>query len=132
MMIEGISRLGPGVAHKIVKRGKSSKSVEPLGRFLGIGKNELAKVLDLDRGTPSRLAAKNKPLPSHAGEGVVRLLEIESLASDVFESEDDAANWLRKPHPMLEGEAPLEAGGSSFGTQRVKDILLAIKYGAAL
>ena len=60
------------------------------------------------------------------------MMELESLASDVFESDDDAANWLRKPHPMLDGDSPIEAAGSSFGTQRVKDILLAIKYGAAL
>ena len=129
---DGSVRLGSGAAYMIVKRGVPSKSVEPLGQFLGIGKNELAKVLDLDRGTPARLAAQNKPLPSHAGEGVVRLLELESLASDVFESDDDAADWLRKPHPMLDGDSPIEAAGSSFGTQRVKDILLAIKYGAAL
>lgn len=129
---DGSVRLGSGAAYKMVKRGVPSKSVEPLGQFLGIGKTELAKVLDLDRGTPARLAAQNKPLPSHAGEGVVRLLELESLASDVFETESDAANWLRKSHPMLDGDSPLEAAGSSFGTQRVKDILLAIKYGAAL
>ena len=131
-MGNGRVRLGTGVAYRLVKRGVASRSVEPLGLFLGIGKTELAKVLDLDRGTPARLAAQNKPLPSHAGESVVRLLELESLASDVFESEDDAVNWLRKPHPMLDGDSPLEAAGSAFGTQRVKDILLAIKYGAAV
>lgn len=57
---------------------------------------------------------------------------LEFLARDVFESEFETANWLRKPHAMLDGDSPLEAAGSAIGTQRVEDILLAIKYGAAV
>jgi uncharacterized protein (DUF2384 family) len=33
---------------------------------------------------------------------------------------------------MLEGDAPLAAAKTSFGAQRVKDSLVAIKYGGAV
>ncbi len=56
-------------------------------------------------------------------------VELDSLAKETFETEDEAARWLRRPHPMLSGETPLECAKSSYGAERVRDILLAIKYG---
>ena len=35
-------------------------------------------------------------------------------------------------HPMLDGESPLECAKSGFGAQRVKDILVAIRYGGVV
>lgn len=119
-------------AHKIVKRGISSLAITPLGDFLGLGKGTVAEYLDLDRGTANRRAAKGQALPMHAAEGVVRLLELDQMAADTFEAEAEASQWLRKPHPMLDGETPLEAAKTSYGAQRVKDILLAIKYGGVV
>jgi uncharacterized protein (DUF2384 family) len=54
------------------------------------------------------------------------------MATDTFESDDAAHGWLRRQHPMLEGECPLEAAKTSFGTRRVKDMLVAIKYGGVV
>jgi len=56
-------------------------------------------------------------------------IELETLAQETFETAEEAAAWLRRPHPMLGGKAPLGCGKSSYGAQRVRDILLAIKYG---
>lgn len=120
------------LAHDIVKRGISSRAIAPLGDFLGLGKGEVAEYLDLDRGTANRRAAKDQPLPRHAAEGVLRFLELEQMAVDTFETEEEASGWLRRQHPMLEHETPLEAAKSSFGAQRVRDILLAVKYGGVV
>ncbi|WP_338416659.1 MbcA/ParS/Xre antitoxin family protein [uncultured Sphaerotilus sp.] len=57
------------------------------------------------------------------------LCEVEQMAVDTFESESEALLWLRRPHPMLDGEMPLEAARTACGAQRVKDILLAIQRG---
>lgn len=62
----------------------------------------------------------------------LRLLELEKMANDTFESEEAALGWLRRPHPMLDGESPLESAKTSFGARRVKDILVAIKYGGGI
>ena len=124
--------LNSSSAYRIVKNGISSKAIGPLSEYLGVGKGQVVDYLDLDRTTVSRRAAKDQLLPMHSAEGVLRLLELDEMASDTFETEDDAANWLRRPHPMLDGESPLEATKTSYGAQRAKDILVAVKYGGVV
>jgi putative toxin-antitoxin system antitoxin component (TIGR02293 family) len=124
--------LNSSSAYRIVKNGISSKAIGPLSDYLGVGKGQVVDYLDLDRTTVSRRAAKDQLLPMHSAEGVLRLLELDEMASDTFESDEDAANWLRRPHPMLDGESPLEATKTSFGAQRAKDILVAVKYGGVV
>lgn len=120
------------LALQIIKRGISSRVIDPLSIYLEVGKGELAGILDLDRTTALRRADKDLPLPRHSAESVLRLLELKAMACDVFESEDDAIGWLRRPHPLLDGESPLESASTSFGSRRVKDILISIKYGGAV
>lgn len=125
-------KLGNDLAYKILKVGITSKALDPVGDFLGLSKSLIANYLDLDRGTVSRLAAKDQLLPTHAAENVLRLLELDAIAAETFATEAEASAWLRRPHPMLDGETPLAAAKTSFGSQRVKDILLAIKYGSVV
>lgn len=120
------------LALQIIKRGISSRVIDPLSIYLEVGKGELAGILDLDRSTALRRADKDLPLPRHSAESVLRLLELKAMACDAFESENDAIGWLRRPHPLLDGESPLESASTSFGSRRVKDILVAIKYGGAV
>ncbi len=124
--------LNSSSAYRIVKNGISTKAIGPLSNYLGVGKGQVVDYLDLDRTTVNRRAAKDQLLPMHSAEGVLRLLELDEMASDTFESEVDAANWLRRPHPMLDGESPLEATKTSYGAQRAKDILVAVKYGGVV
>jgi putative toxin-antitoxin system antitoxin component (TIGR02293 family) len=125
-------RLDNASAYQLIKRGISSKAVAPLGEVLGLGKGAIAVYLDLDRGTANRRAAKDQLLPTHAAEAVVRFLELDQMACDTFESDAEASRWLRQAHPMLDGETPLQAARTGYGAQRVKDILLAIKYGGVV
>lgn len=124
--------LTTSLAYRLVKRGISSRVMEPLGDVLGLGKGLVAEYLDLDRSTAHRKVAQDQPLPTHAAESVLRLLELDEMAHDTFETSPEASAWLRRAHPMLEGETPLQCAKSSYGAQRVKDILLAIKYGGTL
>jgi putative toxin-antitoxin system antitoxin component (TIGR02293 family) len=119
-------------AVSILRQGISSRAIEPLSDLFGVGKGDVAAYLDLDRTTALRRANKDQALPMHAAEGVLRLLELEAMATDTFESDDAAHGWLRRPHAMLEGECPLQAAKTSFGTRRVKDMLVAIKYGGVV
>ena len=119
-------------ALRILKRGISSQVIAPLSDYLAIGKGELVGMLDMDRTTALRRAGKDLPLPTHSAENVLRLLELKDIARDTFESEDAALGWLRRPPPMLDGENPLESAKTSFGSRRVKDILVAIKHGGVV
>lgn len=122
--------LSSPLAHKLINRGISPRTISPLSNVLGVGMGAVTSYLDIDRGTPARQESKGQPLPRHAAEGVLRLLEIEHMAFDTFE-EDDSREWLHRPHPLLDGETPLQAAGTSYGAERVKSILVAIKYGGA-
>ncbi len=123
--------LNNATAIQILRRGISSRAVEPLGVVLGIGKGEVVEYLDLDRSTVSRRVAKGQALPNHSAESLLRLAELEVLSNDVFENEDEATSWMHRSHPLLDNEAPLQSAKSSFGAQRVKDLLIATKYGFA-
>lgn len=126
------TRLSSESARRILRTGISSRVITPLGQFLGIGTVELANILNLDRTTAQRRAGKDQALPLHSAESVLRVLELEALAADTFETEEVALGWLRRPHPMLDGDSPLTAAKTSYGAQSVKDILVAIKYGGAV
>jgi len=119
-------------AYIIVKLGIPSRSLEPLSDHLGIGKGAAAGVLGMDRATANRKVAKDDVLPTYAAESMLRLLELDAMARDTFETDEEAAAWLRQPHPMLDGETPLGCAKSSFGAERVKDILNAVKYGGVV
>ncbi len=56
-------------------------------------------------------------------------VELERMADDTFEATDEAARWLRRPHPSLDGATPLECAKVNGGAQRVKDVLLSIRFG---
>lgn len=119
-------------AHIIVKLGIPSRSLEPLSDHLGIGKGAAAGVLGMDRATANRKVAKDDVLPTYAAESMLRLLELDAMARDTFETDEEAAAWLRQPHPMLDGETPLDCAKSGFGAERVKDIFNAVKYGGVV
>lgn len=119
-------------AYVIVKLGIPSRSLEPLSDHLGIGKGAAAGVLGMDRATANRKVAKDDVLPTYAAESMLRLLELDAMARDTFETHEEAAAWLRQPHPMLDGETPLDCAKSGFGAERVKDILNAVKYGGVV
>ena len=127
--LTGLSSAG---ACKLLKRGISSQTIGPLSDYLGLGKGVVAEYLDLDRSTANRRVAKGQLLPIHSAESVLRLLELGQMAADTFETEEEAAAWLRRPHPMLDGDSPLELAKSGYGAQRVKDILMAIRYGGVV
>lgn len=127
---------GPGLSvelgYRMVKAGIPSSLLEPLADYLGLGKGDVAAYVDMDRTTANRKIAKDEALPLHAAESLLRLFEIRRLAEDTFETVEQADGWLKRAHPMLDGEIPLDCAKSAFGAQRVKDILMAVKYGGVV
>lgn len=124
--------LSADMAYKIVRGGISSRLLESLARYLGLGKGDVAEYVDMDRTTVARKVKSDEALPTHAAESMLRIVELSEMAKETFETTDEAWQWLRRPHPMLEGETPLECAKSAYGGQRVKDMLLAIKYGGVV
>lgn len=119
-------------AHEILRRGVHGRALSALGDYLGVGKAVLADLVGMDRTTASRKVASGQRLPTHATERVLRLLELQSLADDTFEATEAASVWMRRGHEMLEGETPLEWAKSGYGAQRVRELLVALKFGGVV
>jgi uncharacterized protein (DUF2384 family) len=49
-----------------------------------------------------------------------------------FENAQEAARWWRTPHPMLQGQSPATTARSQQGAQRVRDILVSLRYGGVV
>lgn len=109
----------------------ASKTLLPLGKYLGLTQTAVANHVGLDRRTANRMITASAPLPIHAAESVLRLLEMHQLARDAFDTVETALAWLRRPHPLLAEKAPFDWAKSAYGSERVKEILIAIKYGGA-
>lgn len=117
------------VAHRILRAGISGSAVALLGLYIGIPKGEVANAIGLNRSTAYRKALKGETLPIHAADCALRLLDLAQQASVGLGGMNQARAWLRMRHPMLEGFAPLDCVSTSFGSQRAKELLWAVRCG---
>jgi len=74
-------------------------------------------------------ARRKDRLTPAEGEVVERLGRLWSQALDVWEDAADARMFLRAPHAMLGGRAPLQAALTELGGRQVERILLALEHG---
>ena len=90
-----------------------------------------AEVLDLvvPRRTLARRRRAGGQLASEASDRAVRLARVAALAERVFGDGPKAQHWLRKPCPMLDGQAPIELLRTETGAQLVERTLHRIDYG---
>ena len=71
-------------------------------------------------------------LSSDEGTRLARIARLWSLAVDVWKSEEEARDFLFRPHAMIEDRRPIDVAiQSEFGAQMVADIIGGLKYGAA-
>ena len=71
-------------------------------------------------------------LSSDEGMRVARVARVWNLALDVWQSEEDAREFLFRAHPMLEDNRPIDLViGNEIGAEVVVDILSSLKYGSA-
>lgn len=71
-------------------------------------------------------------LSADEGTRLARIARVWSFALEVWHSEDDARDFLFRPHPMIEDRRPIDVViQSEFGAEMVVDILGGLKYGSA-
>ncbi len=58
-----------------------------------------------------------------------RLARIYATAHYVWNADDDAKAFLHAPHPMLQGQTPLEVSLTELGARRVEELLWKLYYG---
>ena len=55
--------------------------------------------------------------------------KISALANEVFGDEPVATAWLREPNLAMDNKPPISLLGTQLGFDRVKNLLLRIRYG---
>ena len=117
-------------ASRLIRTGLSAGSVDELVPLLGLSKKEdLSRALNTNSTSLWRWARDNKALPGPAVEQILRAMQLQLFAADVFGGVEPARKWLHQPHPMLGGMAPSDFADNEFGAQKVRGMLAGLKYG---
>ena len=112
---------------RVVKEGLPVRALDEAVRYVA-GSGRAARVLR-DRLVPRATRARRTRLRLPESERVERLARVMALAEQVWESRDDAREFLAQPHPMLEERSPLEMAETELGARRVERLLMNLEYG---
>lgn len=127
---DAVVTLDASRASWLIRTGISAGRVDELVPLLGLPKKEdLSRALNTNSTSLWRWARDKKALPGQAVEQILRSMQLQLFAADVFGGVEPARKWLRKPHPMLGGMAPGEFSDNEFGAQKVRGMLAGLKYG---
>lgn len=104
-----------------------------MNRFTGaVAPNDKQFINRLLGSKSTRYRRSDKPLSVESGFRTVRLAIVWVMAIEVWKTEDAARSFLDRPHPMLEGDKPIDVAiQSELGEDMVKSLLGELKYGTA-
>lgn len=71
-------------------------------------------------------------LSADESERTERLARIVALAETVWDHEREARAFLNRPHPLLDGETPLNVARTEIGARRVERLLYDAEHGLPL
>jgi len=72
---------------------------------------------------------RRERLNAEESEKAERMARIFATADYVWDSEDDAREFLNTPHPLLNGRTPLDVSMTELGARRVETLLWELFYG---
>lgn len=114
---------------EFIRRGFPADSARRVAEYYGISEARIATLLGASERTLSRRKKEDKPLDSTESDRLYRLARIAARAIEVFENDDTARKWLKKPNRALGGAVPLEMLDTDAGTEQVNEVLTRIEYG---
>ncbi len=111
-----------GELRRVVERGLPGDSVEALiARVPKAQRRDWREILP----RPENGAR----LSPEASDRAARLAYILDLAKEVWGGVAPAHVFLTKPHPLLDGQAPLQAAKTEWGGRAVEELLRKIQFG---
>lgn len=108
------SRLAPSV----IKRLKT----------LGLERAEIDEIVIPARTLQHRRSRREK-LTMEESDRVLRVIRVLSSAEAIYGSRERALQWLRRPHPRLQGRVPLSLLKTDTGSRMVEELLIQIDEG---
>ena len=113
-----------------IELGLPVSSLEKLA-FLLAPSDARFKYRLIPKATYERRKVAHKLSPEE-GTRLARVARVWNLAKDVWGNDEDARDFLFRPHSMIEDKRPVDAViQNEFGAEMVMDILGRLKYGTA-
>ncbi len=78
---------------------------------------------------PATWKRRTNRLSVEESEKTERLARVLAAAEYVWDDREQAREWMRKPHPELNGVTPLEAARSELGARQVENLLDKLFFG---
>jgi putative toxin-antitoxin system antitoxin component (TIGR02293 family) len=119
-------------ARAITETGVPLAALEAIQVALELPVLEAYELVRLDRSQASRLRSEGRVLNEFQSARALRAMALAALAVEVFGTSETAADWLKRPHPLLNGETPLLFAVSEFGATEIRNMLVAIRYGGVV
>jgi putative toxin-antitoxin system antitoxin component (TIGR02293 family) len=111
-----------------IKKGLPISSFEKLRKKLDVSDNLLSQIVSIPKRTLNRRKQQGR-LNAVESERVLRIARLYDKALDVFEDEEAAENWFKKPARGLAGTPPLKYADTELGAQEVDRLLIRIEHG---
>ncbi|MBV9288149.1 MAG: DUF2384 domain-containing protein [Hyphomicrobiales bacterium] len=113
-----------------IERGLPVKALDKVARLVAPDDAHFRYRL-VPKATLERRKAVNRLSPEE-GARLARLANVWSAARDVWRDDEEARNFLFRPHPMADDRRPVDLViQSEFGAALVLDILGGLKHGTA-
>lgn len=111
-----------------IVEGRLAASVVKRLAALGLERAEIDAVVIPSRTLQHRRSRREK-LTIEESDRVLRVIRVLSLAESVYGTRERALEWLRKPHPRLEGRTPISLLKTDTGSRIVEELLIQIDEG---
>lgn len=112
---------------RLVSAGLPVRALSRTVEYVTSSPREAARLRDRLVAPATRKRRKTVLKPDES-ERVERLARVMAVAEEVWESRDEARQFLRTQHPLLGGRTPLDLAQSELGARRVEELLWKLEY----
>ncbi len=113
---------------QLIRKGFSTSVGDRIKSRLNITDAELIKVAGVSGRTFQRKRSENKKFSSLVSDRIFRIIHIWIFATQVFEDNKRASDWMHKPQIGLGGRVPMDLLQTEAGEKAVEDLLGRIEY----
>jgi putative toxin-antitoxin system antitoxin component (TIGR02293 family) len=113
---------------EVIREGIPAAAIDSILTRAELSQADLAQALSI----PERTLARRKregTLNSEESSKLLRVARVISRATEVFEDDVTAVDWLKSPNAALGGNAPLSLLDTDIGAESVFDTLGRIEHG---
>lgn len=129
---ETFRKMDPLEQRRTIREGMEAIIVDRVAKeLLHVPLQTLLSGLGLPNSTILRKISKEERLSGAESDRVARVLYVFEQATDVFEDDALAAEWMQRPNGELGGLRPLEVLDSQPGYDRVRDLLMRVTFGVS-